>query len=117
MYQISSEAYLDRFNECYKNIVVISPKPNDASLNLITRAITREKLSPFQEISPCCPLDRCIYAFVYPNNRCELLCVNDISILFGFLTTNGYTINTELTKVMQESDVKLKNLICFINKN
>ena len=65
MYQISSEAYLDRFNECYKNIVVISPKPNDASLNSITRPITREKLSPFQEISPCCPLDRCIYMHLY----------------------------------------------------
>jgi len=111
MYQISSEAYLDKFNECYKNIVVISPKPNDPSLNSITRAISREKLSPFQEISPCCPLDRCIYAFVHPN-RCELLCVNDIAILFGFLTTNGYTINTDLTKIMQDSDVK--NLICFI---
>ena len=47
MYQISSEAYLDRFNECYKNIVVISPKPNDASLNSITRAITREKIIAF----------------------------------------------------------------------
>ena len=114
MYQISSEVYLDRFNECYKNIVVISPKPTD-SLNSITRALQRDKLSPFQEISPCCPLDRCIYAFLNPRNRCELLCVNDIAILFGFLTTNGYTINTDLTKIMQDSDVKIKNLICFIS--
>ncbi len=115
MYQISSEVYLDRFNECYKNILVISPRPQDASLNSITKPITREKLSPFQEISPCCPLDRCVYAFVHPNNKCELLCVNNIAILFGFLTTNGYVINTDLTKIMQDSDVKLKNLICFIS--
>jgi len=114
MYQISSEAYLDKFNECYKNIIVISPRPLDASLNLITKAISREKLSPFQEISPCCPLDRCIYAFVHPKNKCDLLCVNDIAILFRYLTVNGYTINTDLTKIMQDSDVKLKNLICFI---
>jgi len=112
MYQITSEAYLDRFNECYKNILVISPKPTDISLNLITKAISREKLSPFQEISPCCPLDRCLYAFIHPN--CELMCVNDIAVLFGYLTSNGYTINTDLTKIMQDSDVKIKNLICFI---
>ena len=115
MYQITSEVYLDKFNECYKNIVVISPKPNDASLNSITKPIPREKLSPFQELSPCCPLDRCIYAFLNPNNRCELLCVNDIAILSGFLTTNGFNINTDITKMMQDSDVKITKLICFIS--
>uniref|UniRef100_A0A6C0C5A3 Uncharacterized protein n=1 Tax=viral metagenome TaxID=1070528 RepID=A0A6C0C5A3_9ZZZZ len=114
MYRISSEVYLDRFNECYKNIIVISPRPQDASLNSITKSITREKLSPFQELSPCYP--KCVYAFVHPK-KCELLCVDNIAILFGFLTANGYTINTDLTKIMQDSDVKLKNLICFINKN
>ena len=111
MYQVSSEAYLDKFDECYKNIVVISPKPTDASLNLIIKAIPREKLSPFQEIY----YDKCIYAFV--NSNGELLCVNEIAVLFGFLTSNGYTINTDITKMMQDSDVKIKNLICFIYKN
>ena len=83
MYRISSEVYLDRFNECYKNIIVISPRPQDASLNSITKSITREKLSPFQELSPCYP--KCVYAFVHPK-KCELLCVDNIAILFGFLT-------------------------------
>ena len=115
MYQITSEVYLDRFNECYKNILVISPRPKDASLNAITKPISRQKLSPFQEISPCCPLDRCIYAFVHPHNKCELLCVDDIVLLFGYLNANGYTINTNVTKIMQKSDVKIKNLICFIS--
>ena len=115
MYQITSEVYLDRFNECYKNILVISPQPKDASLNAITKPISRQKLSPFQEISPCCPLDRCIYAFVHPRNKCELLCVDDIVLLFGYMNANGYTINTNVTKIMQKSDVKIKNLICFIS--
>jgi len=110
MYQISSEVYLDKHNECYKNIVVITPKPTDQSLNSIIRPLSREKLSPFQEISPCCPQNRCVYAFVNPNKRCDLLCVDDIVLLFGFLTVNGFTINTELTKIMKD----VKNLICFI---
>ena len=116
MYQITGEVYLDRFNECYKKIIVIFPKPTDASLNSIIKLIKREKLSPFQERSNCCPLDNCIYAFTYPNNKCELMCVNDIAILFGYLTANGFIINTDVTKVMQDSTVKIPNLICFIQK-
>ena len=72
MYQITSEVYLDLYNECYKNILVIYPKPKDPSLNAITKPITREKLSPFDDISPCCPRDRCMYAVVHPYNKCEL---------------------------------------------
>ena len=56
-----------------------------------------------------------MYAFVHPHNKCELLCVNDIALLFGYLTNNGYIINTDVTKIMQKSDVKIKNLICFIS--
>ena len=116
MYQITGEVYLDRFNECYKKIIVISPKPTDPSLNSIIKLIKREKLSPFQERSNCCPLSDCINAFTYPNNKCELMCVNDISILFGYLISNGFIINTDVTKIMQDSNVKIPNLICFIQK-
>jgi len=115
MYQIKSIVHLDRFNKCYKNIITISPKPNNAILNSIIKPLQREKLSPFQETnSPCCPLDNCIYAFTYPNNTCELLCVDDIAILFAFFASNGFTVNTDITKIMQKSDVKLAKLICFI---
>tara|TARA_B100001093_G_scaffold339441_2_gene324218 strand:- start:1641 stop:1991 length:351 start_codon:yes stop_codon:yes gene_type:complete len=116
MYQITSEVYLDLYNECYKNILVIYPKPKDPSLNAITKPITREKLSPFDDISPCCPRDRCMYAVVHPYNKCELLCVNDIALLFSYLNENSYNINTDVTKIMLKSSVQIKNLICFISK-
>ena len=28
-----------------------------------------------------------------------------------------YSIDTSVTKIMQDSDVKIQNLICFISKN
>ena len=116
MYQITSEIYLDRQNECYKKIIAIYPKPIEPSLQFITKLIQREKLSPFQERSPCCPLNHCIYAVVDPNDKCQLMCVNDITLLFSYLKLKGFKINSDITKIMQDSTVQIPNLICFISK-
>ena len=114
MYQITSEIYLDKFNKCYKKIIIISPNPPD-TLKSIIKTIPREKLSPYDESHPC-QTNRCLNAFVNPNEKCELLCVDQISILFQYLLANGFIINTDITKIMQDSDVKIPNLICFISK-
>jgi hypothetical protein len=116
MYQITSEIYLDKINKCYKKIIIISPNPTDDILKSIIKTIPREKLSPYDEIYPCCQANRCLNAFVNPNEKCELLCVDQISILFQYLLTNSFIINTDITKIMQDSDVKIPNLICFISK-
>mgnify|MGYP006908615106 CR=1 FL=1 len=118
MYQISSEVYLDKYNECYKNILVITPAPlpKDKALMKITKQLHREKLSPFEENTSCCYKNNCITAFKNMNNCNELLTVDQISILFGYLIRNGYIINTEITKMMQQSQVVIPNLICFVSK-
>ena len=40
---------------------------------------------------------------------------NEIPDLFGFLVSNGYRIDTSVTKMMNNGDVQLtnKNIICF----
>lgn len=114
MYQITSEIYLDKFNKCYKKIIIISPKPD--TLKSIIKTIPREKLSPYDESHHCCQTNRCLNAFLNPNKKCELLCVDQISILFQYLLAKGFIINTDITKIMQDSDVKIHNLICFISK-
>ena len=116
MYILKKEVYLDRFNECYKNVIVISPAPTQQALKYITKLVNREKLSPFQEQSPCCPQDQCYYIILNPNNTCEFLCIEQIPLLFNYLFNNGFKIDTSVTKVMQMSDVKVGNLICFISK-
>jgi hypothetical protein len=119
MFQISSQVYLDKYNECYKKIIVIKPEPKDDILKKITKKIHTEKLSPFKDRSPCCPEDKCLNVVCYPDKNkcnCDIMCVEDIHILFDYLLKNGYKINTDVTKIMQKSDVKIKNLICYISK-
>ena len=41
--------------------------------------------------------------------------MNEIADLFSFLTTNGYTIDTEITKMMMQGTEKIDKLICFIS--
>lgn len=115
MYILKKEVYLDHYNKCYKHIIVISPKPTEKALLEISKLVHREKLSPFQQISPCCPEEQCYYILLHPKTR-EFLCINQITILFNYLFENGFKIDTSVTEVMQQSSVKIKDLICFISK-
>jgi hypothetical protein len=46
----------------------------------------------------------------------HLMCIDEIPSLFEFLLTNGFKIDTSITKMMQASNVKLSNdLICFFS--
>lgn len=116
MYILKKEVYLDRYNKCYKHIIVISPQPKGEALLNISKLVNREKLSPFQELSPCCPEDQCYYVILNPKNKCDFLCIDQITLLFNYLFNHGFKIDTSVTKVMQNSSVKIDNLICFITK-
>jgi hypothetical protein len=52
---------------------------------------------------------------MHPIKTKELLCMNEIADLFSYLTTNGYTIDTEITKIMLQGTEKIDKLICFIS--
>ena len=118
MYQLTSEVYLDKRNECYKKIIVITPDPQKdpsaVALQCITSRVHREKLSPFKDRTTCCSIEQCMIVLCKPNTN-ELLCLKDIPILFNYLIKNGYQINTDITKVMHKT--KIKDLICYISKN
>ena len=116
MYQLTNEIYLDRFNKCYKKIIGITPTPHEPELKKLLKTINREKLTPFKERSPCCPIEQCYTAVLNPNNLCEMLCLNELPVLFNYLKQNNYTIDYEMTKMMQSSDVKVRNLICYFYK-
>jgi hypothetical protein len=114
-YTLSSRTFYDSYNTCYKNIYVVDRKPTGPLANIV-KTLQTPKLSPFKQDSACCPINNCISAIYKPSNPSELLPIDQIAILFTFLTQNGYTIDTSLTKMMNESDVKLDNrLVCFIS--
>ena len=83
-YQIKSNVWLSNYDECYKKIITISPKPTDPALISITKLYNQQ----------------CLYVVMDPKNKCEMLCVNKISELFSYLIQNGFTFNTDLTKIM-----------------
>ena len=113
-YVLTVQPYLDQYNKCYKKIVTINIQPT-GPLSQHVKRINPPKLSPFKQPSPCCPVSQCILAITDINDPSQLMCANEIPNLFSFLSMNGYTIDTNLTKMMNESEVKLDNkLLCFI---
>ena len=116
MYQLTSHVYLDKYNKCYKKIIVITPPPQEPELKKITKLVNRERLSPFKETSECCSINRCYYVVLNPNDVCNFLCLNELPLLFNCLITNNYKIDYKMTKMMQHSDVKVRNLICYFYK-
>ena len=115
MYLLSVQPYLDQYNKCYKNIIIINMTPK-GPLNKFVRRINPPKLSPFKVNSPCCPDPTCIQALCSIQNPHELMCVDEIPSLLTFLTMNSYEIESNITKIMMKSDVKLKDKILFFIK-
>lgn len=104
--------------------------PVDSPLNQIIKNVGAIKLSPFQKdstFSGCnsgsgcgCGsgnLSQCCNVLITKiNDKHDLMCVDELPLLFEFLLTNGFTIDTSITKMMQNSNVKLSNdLICFFS--
>ena len=123
VYTISMTPYYDERNQCYKNILIINTMPS-APFNSIVKQINMPKLSEFQTYDNCCsPFKRCVYAIYKVGNDhakscCELMTPDNIPELYNFLLTNGYKIDSSLTKMMNGSDVKMTNkLLCYVIEN
>jgi hypothetical protein len=87
----------------------------------ITRRIKVYPLSEFKEPSNCSRLQTCglglrSLRFLdgysgYSNNSyscSDLMTVDEIPDLFSFLLSNGYTIDTSITKMMNQSSIRYK---------
>jgi hypothetical protein len=123
-FTITSQPYLDRFNKCYKNILTINQVPR-GPLSKYVQRIQLPRLSPFQVVGPCNTIEKCTLAILNPcNSTIDYGCCinggfffmtpNDIPFLYNFLLNNGYQIETQLTNMMNQSDVKIGNNKTFI---
>ena len=124
-FTITTQPYLDNNNQnnnqCYKNILMINVVP-DGPLNAFVRRLQLPRLSPFQTRYDCNQMKNCglvlINPFVNVNVSCKKGCnymtPNEIPDLYSFLTSNGYQIDTQLTNMMNNSEVKLTNsrIVC-----
>lgn len=109
-FTIFSQPYYDTYKQCYKNIITLNIIPN-GPLRQLTRQIKLNKLSPFQVEGPCTPIEKCTLAFVSLNkyNYCDLMTPDELPNLYSFLLSNGYQIETQLTNMMNQGEVKVSN--------
>jgi len=126
---LSTRVFLDTYNQCYKNIIVINLPP-EGPLGKIVGRLKMPPLSPFNVPGPCCNrigYKDCSLA-LFSLRGCNgignrrgncLMCDDEIPDLFSFLLSNGYKIDTSLTKMMNQSEVKINDnkILCFITYN
>lgn len=121
-YMLSTRVFLDTYNGCYKNIIVINSQPA-GPLGKIVRKIQMPPLSPFNfpgQGSSRNVYKDCAYALFSLSGigNCTMG-EDEIPDLFSFLISNGYKIDTSLTKMMNNSEVKINDnkILCFITYN
>ena len=120
-FTITSQPFYDQYNQCYKNIMMVNVEPS-GPLRKNIRRIKLPKLSPFQREGPCNPIPQCglaiqnLHGTQYTGTRgcklnfgCNLMTPNELPELIAFLISNNYQIETQLTNMLNQSDVKLTN--------
>jgi hypothetical protein len=116
-----SQPYYDPCSQCYLNIVTSNLPPRGPLLKL-SRRVKLYPLSEFKQYNNCgsqlqsCGLGFrslrfldgfCNYNGTNNSYSCsELMTVNEIPDLFSFLLSNGYTIDTRITKMMNQSSIR-----------
>lgn len=114
------EPFLNTFYKTYQNIITLSSMPTGPLSNMVS-IIPSPKLSPFQNTSPFSNNpNNCLYVLLrYPKNssrgsgnsaikfRDSFMFAEDIPSVFSYLRTNGYIIDTDLTKMMNKSRISI----------
>lgn len=123
-----SQPFLDQYNQCYKNIVVLNLKPKGPLAELV-RFVKFPQLSEFKQSGPCSVIKQCGYALTSFDSCAygckfgnDLMSVDEVPTLISWLLSNGYTVDTSITKMFNESGIRFdtaigNKLICFITYN
>jgi hypothetical protein len=125
-----SQPYLDRYNQCYKTIVTINLPPQGPLASLVRR-VNFPPLSQFKQPGPCSRSQQCGLALTsicgmvgcYKNkNTDNLMVVDEVPNLLSFLLSNGYSVDTSITKMLNQSDITFdmnneKKIICLLTYN
>ena len=134
------EPILNNHYKTYQQIITVNCIP-EGPLNNLVSPISVPKLSKYQQLGPLQTpngyIDHCVYAVLrYPKNSGRksmkfsdsFLGPDDIPSLFGYLSKNGYQIQTDLTNMLFHSSVQIgkqsnyrlsgnRKLICFATFN
>ena len=124
-FSLYSQPYLDTYNQCYKNIVTINAIPKGPLASIVKR-IQFPALSEFKDYGSCNSTKKCGLALLSIDDTCfcknDLMDVNEVPNLISYLLSNGYTVDTNITKMLNQSDIRFQTnnaniLICFVTYN
>ena len=131
------EPYLNTYFQTYQNIITLSCHP-PGPLSEFVIGLSYSKLSPFQESSHIfSSKSNCLHGLIrYSSNSSNstiknsdyFMGVDDIPNLFSFLVENGYSIESDLTKLLYKSPISIsgtsekrfsgnRKMICMIKYN
>ena len=125
-----SQPYLTNYgyNGCYLNIITLNLFPQGPLSRLVVR-VPFKPLSHFQTFNGYCDQRKLCGLGLrslreFGHSECgRLMTVEELPDLYSFLLSNGYKIETSLTKMTNQSNVVLNNgnnnasLICFFSYN
>jgi hypothetical protein len=110
-YTLSIEPYLNTQTKQYQNIIVIDNMPNGPLQKFVTRYMP-QKLSPFYDVNETI---QCKYAIIARQNK-DFVTDAELPALLSFLNSNGYTVDSQTTKVVQKSNIThKKNFVCIFS--
>lgn len=130
-FSLFSQAYLDRHNQCYKNIIVVNLPPQGPLGKFVMR-LNFPLLSEFKQPSECSRIKQCGLALrtldesgmnCYRKHGGDpLMTVEEFPNLISFLLGNGYTVDTSITNMFNKSGISLNEttemkLLCFVTYN
>jgi hypothetical protein len=140
------EPILNPYLQSYQNIITLDRIPKGPLEDMVS-TLNLPKLSPFLEAGVFSNpnigrslLGSCAYVLLrYPKTACNNGAINwkcpdifmgadDIPALFGYLKKNGYTVDTDITKMMFKGPVTIggpsqsrfsgdRKMICMVTKN
>jgi hypothetical protein len=127
------EPVLNSYFKSYQNILTVSSMPSGPLKNMVSR-IKFPKLSEFSSSSPFSPFssDSCTYVLgrytssINMSNSDSFMYADDIPSVLSYLQTNGYTIDTSLTTMLQKSEIRIgantgasgnRRMVCMFTYN
>jgi hypothetical protein len=99
-------SYLDFCTKEYKKVIYVNLMPEDLELKKLIKIDKRPKLSPFHITDT-----KCMYFILNPNNT-GLLELENVGLLFNFLTKNGFNLLSTFSEIVKKDP----KFICYASK-
>lgn len=115
VYALYRQPYFDTKQQTYRNTITIDTKPQGPLIAIVRQfktSLVDHKNPDYQR--------RCAWAFLSLNGPSKFMTIEELPQLFTFLLSNGYKIDTSITKMLNDGDIRMQpgnNLIAFITKN